>query len=127
LPGTPGARPFHDFDARSRELAESAVACIGAAIEKVLAAAKLSLAEIDWVVVHQPNGALLQTLVDSLGIDPAKLVNIVREIGSVGSVSVPFCLDRLLRTRPVAPGQRILMASVGAGTAYGAVLYEIGA
>ena len=26
LPGTPGARPFHDFDARSRELTDSAVA-----------------------------------------------------------------------------------------------------
>lgn len=126
LPGTPDSRAFHDFDARSRELSESAVACIKAATGMVLGTAGLSLSNIDWVVLHQPNGPLFQLLVDSLGVDPARTVNIVREIGSVGSVSVPWCLDRLLRSRPVAPGQRILLASVGAGTAYGAILYEVG-
>jgi 3-oxoacyl-(acyl-carrier-protein) synthase III len=127
LPGTPDARPYHDFDARSGELAESAVASIRGATEKVLAAARLSLGDIDWIVVHQPNGSLYQAVLESLGVDPARTLNVVREIGSVGAVSVPFCLDRLLRTRPVRAGQRILMASVGAGTSYGAILYEVGA
>ena len=126
LPGTPGARGFHDFDARSRELAESAVSCMQAAIDDVLKRGRVSLQQVEWVVLHQPNGSLFALLLERLGIDPARTVNVVREIGSVGSASVPFALDRLLRSRNVRPGERILMASVGAGTAYGAILYEAG-
>jgi 3-oxoacyl-(acyl-carrier-protein) synthase III len=127
LPGTPGQRPFHDFDARSQQLAESAVACIGAAIDRVLGLSGLSMGEVDWIVLHQPNGAMLDQIVDRLGIDPTRTLNVVRDIGSVGAASVPSGLDRLLRDQPVRTGQRILMASVGAGTAYGAILYEVGA
>jgi 3-oxoacyl-(acyl-carrier-protein) synthase III len=126
LPGTPGARGFHDFDARSHELTESAVACIGAAIDDVLKKVRMSLADVPWVVVHQPNGSLFASLLERLGVDPARTINVVREIGSVGAASVAFGLDRLLRSRTFQPGERILIASVGAGTAYGALLYEVG-
>jgi 3-oxoacyl-(acyl-carrier-protein) synthase III len=127
LPGTPGQRPFHDFDARSQELAESAVACMGAAIDRVLSQSGLSMGEIDWMVLHQPNGSLFAQVVERLGIDPDRTLNVVRDTGSVGSASVPTILDRLFRERTIRAGQRILMASVGAGTAYGAILYEAGA
>ena len=125
LPGTAGARPFHDFDARNRELTESALHCFRASTGAVLAAAGLGLAEVDWVVFHQPNGNLLRALLQALEVPAEKTVSVVEEIGSVGSASVPSALDRLLRTRPVRSGQRILMASVGAGTAYGALLYQV--
>jgi len=123
--GSPGARPYHDFDARSSELADSALACIGAAIDDVLQSAAISLSDVDWVVLHQPNGSLYALLLDELGIDRRRTVNVVRDIGSVGAASVPFALDRLLRGATVTAGQRILMASVGAGTAYGAILYQV--
>ena len=125
LPGTPGARPYHDFDARSRELLDSALASIGAAVNEVLARAALPLSAVDWFVLHQPNGSMYARLVEALGIDFSRTVNVVRDLGSLGCASVPTGLDRLFRTRPVESGQRILLASVGAGTAYGAALYEV--
>ena len=127
LPGSPGHRPYHDFDARSQELTDSAVACIGASIDRALMRSGLSMGEIDWIVLHQPNGTMFEQVVASLGIDATRTLNVVREIGSVGAASVPTGLDRLLRSGTVRPGQRILMASVGAGTAYGAIVYEAGA
>jgi 3-oxoacyl-(acyl-carrier-protein) synthase III len=126
VPGTPDARPFHDFDARTHEIADTAIACVKSATDEVLRATGMALSDVDWIVLHQPNGSLYQTFLDALRIDPNKTVNVVRDIGSVGSASVPWCLDRLLRERPVSPGQRILMASVGAGTTYGAIIYEVG-
>jgi len=126
IPGAAGARPYHDFDARTRDLTESAFTCIGKSINQVLATAELSLEQIDWVLVHQPNGSLFQELIRALRISPEKTVPIVREVGSIGSASVPTSLDRLMRTRPIQKGHRILMASVGAGTSYGAIVYEVG-
>ena len=53
------------------------------------------------------------------------MVPIVSEVGSVVSASLPVSLDRLLRTREVKPGARILMIGVGSGLAYGALLFRV--
>jgi len=93
--------------------------------EAVLAQCGARLADIDWVLPHQPNGSMLDTIVETLGIDLARVVRVVDEVGSVVAASVPISLDRLMRTRPVKPGDRILMIGVGSGLAYGAILYRV--
>jgi 3-oxoacyl-[acyl-carrier-protein] synthase III len=80
----------------------------------------------EWVLPHPPNGAMLDRILDAFCLDPARVVRVVDEVGSVGAASIPVSLDRLLRTRPVRPGDRILMAGIGAGIARGAVLYRVG-
>ena len=50
----------------------------------------------------------------------------VRDVGSVAAVSIPYSLDLLMRTGKVRPGDRILMVGVGAGVSYGALLYQVG-
>ncbi len=125
LPGTPGARAFHDFDARSKELTDSAVAAFRHTTGVVLQQAGLTMADVDWVVFHQPNGPLHRQLLQALDVPEARTVSVVERLGSVGSASVPSALDQLLRTRDVRLGQRLLLASVGAGTAMGAILFEM--
>jgi len=83
------------------------------------------IAAVDWVLPHQPNGSMLDTMVQTLGIDRARFVPVVGEVGSIVSASIPTSLDRLMRTRPVKPGDRILMIGVGSGLAYGAILYRV--
>ncbi|MGZ3461658.1 MAG: 3-oxoacyl-[acyl-carrier-protein] synthase III C-terminal domain-containing protein, partial [Archangium sp.] len=103
-----------------------AIAALVSATQAVLARAGLSLAEVEWVLPHQPNGAMLQLLTRTLEVEPARVVPVVHEAGSVGAASIPLSLDRLLRTRPVRAGDRILMVGVGAGVSHGAVLYRVG-
>lgn len=83
------------------------------------------LANVDWVLPHQPNGSMLDTMVETLGIDRDRFVRVVDDVGSIVSASVPASLDRLMRTRPVKPGDRILMIGVGSGLAYGAILHRV--
>jgi 3-oxoacyl-[acyl-carrier-protein] synthase III len=92
----------------------------------VLGDAGLAMSQIEWFLPHQPNGELFKLLVRTLEVDPARTVPVVQDIGSVGAAAVATSLDRLMRTRTVAPGAHVLMASVGAGTAYGALLYREG-
>jgi 3-oxoacyl-[acyl-carrier-protein] synthase III len=92
----------------------------------VLGAAGVALADVEWLVLHQPNGSLLDTVTNALGLDRGRMTNVVREVGSVGAASIPIGLDRILRSGRVAPGHRILMAGVGAGASYGAVLVRVG-
>lgn len=121
-----GRKEFIQMHGTAADIAEIAMSALRRGLDGLLERAGVRLAEIEWVVVHQPNGAMFDAILDDLGIDPARTVRVVDEIGSVAAVAIPFSLDRLRRTRPVRAGDRILMLGVGGGISYGATLYRVG-
>lgn len=125
-PGLTGGREPIRFADSNREMTSAAVAALVAAARGALAEAGLALDEIEWVVPHQPNGAMLDHLVQQLGVREERLVRVVHEIGSVGAASMGVGLDRLRRERTIRSGHRILMIGVGAGMAYGALVHRVG-
>jgi 3-oxoacyl-[acyl-carrier-protein] synthase III len=92
---------------------------------RVLEDAGLTLDEVQWVCPHQPNGTMLERIISDLGVDPSRVVLVVREVGSVGAASIPLALERLWSQGRVRRGDRILMVGVGAGMASGAVLFQV--
>ena len=125
-PQMTGETPRIVFESTNAELAGLATEALARSARLTLAEAGLEMNEIDWVVPHQPNGRMLDKIVEHLGVAPECLVRVVHEIGSVGAASVPVSLDRLMRERPVEAGHHVLMLGVGAGMAYGAILLRIG-
>jgi 3-oxoacyl-(acyl-carrier-protein) synthase III len=116
---------YVQFNVSNREMGSIVLEGMRRIVEDLRERYGLSMADMDWVVPHQPNGVMLAAIVDELAIDPAKVVATVAEVGSIVAASIPVCLDRLLRTRPVRPGDRILMLGVGSGVAYGGVIYRV--
>jgi 3-oxoacyl-(acyl-carrier-protein) synthase III len=125
-PSLTSKREYVQFRKNSAEIFEIAFRAMRAGVEAVLDRARVRLEDVEWVLPHQPNGAMTRLLVERLGVDPRRMVVVVDQVGSVASASIPLSLDWLLRTRPVRSGDRILMAGVGAGVSYGAVLYRVG-
>src|SRR5438093_5699450 len=125
-PGLTGRRETTRFTSSSRHITELAIEGFRTGIETVLSEAGVALGEVEWIVLHQPNGSLLRVVTEALGLDPARMINVVREVGSIGAASIPTGLDRLLRSGRVQAGDRILMAGVGAGASYGAMLVRVG-
>lgn len=115
-----------EFTASNDRMAAEAIDAVRRSADAVLHEARLAIGDVHWVLPHQPNGALLAAIVAELGVAQDRVVPVVAEIGSVGAVSIPVSLDRLLRTRPVRTGDLILMIGVGAGLSYGAILYQHG-
>ena len=115
------------FGLANKGITEVAVAAIQRSARSVLDATGVGLDDVDWVVPHQPNGPMLQKILATLDVDPSRVVPNVEELGSLGVASMPVGLDRLLRTRDVRAGHRILLVGVGAGMSYGAALYRLGA
>ncbi len=113
---------FTDHNATiEREAIEALAKCISVVLDR----AALRLEDMQWVLPHQPNGTLLRKIVDEFHLPEDKMVPVAQEIGSTGSVAIPFSLDRLMRTRDVQPGDRVLFAGVGGGISYGAMIYEV--
>jgi 3-oxoacyl-(acyl-carrier-protein) synthase III len=125
-PSLTSKREYIQFAKSNLEIFEIAFRAMSAGINGVLDRARLSIDEIEWVLPHQPNGAMVDLMIARLGIDPARMVRVVQDIGSVASASIPVSLDRLMRSKKPRAGDRILMAGVGGGVSFGAMLYRIG-
>jgi 3-oxoacyl-(acyl-carrier-protein) synthase III len=115
------------FAATQDALTQLAAEALGTMARRVLDEAGLTLKDVAWVCPHQPNGTMLERLVLTLGVDPSRVVPVVRETGSVGAASIPLALERLWSQGRVRHGDRILLLGVGAGMASGAMLLQVGA
>ena len=124
-PGRTLERETVVFAASNRRITAVALDAVERCAREVVERAGLTLAEIDWLVPHQPNGRMVDELLKRLNLPSDRFVRVVDEIGSVAGASIPYGLDALRRQRSVAPGDRILMAGVGAGMAYGAVVFQV--
>jgi 3-oxoacyl-[acyl-carrier-protein] synthase III len=114
------------FGISNQAMSDGAVGKIVDSTRRVLAEASLRIEDVAWVLPHQPNGTMLEGIIAALGVDRARIVPVVQEIGSVACASIAVSLDRLMRTRPVAPGDHVLMTGVGSGVSWGAILYRVG-
>jgi 3-oxoacyl-(acyl-carrier-protein) synthase III len=124
--GLTGKRETFDFASSNQRMSEHAIAAIRRSTQGVLEQSGLGLADVHWVLPHQPNGSMLRAIIRELGVDRSRVLDIVTDVGSVGAASIPISLDRLLRSDRVEPGQRLLMVGVGAGISCGAILLQIG-
>jgi 3-oxoacyl-(acyl-carrier-protein) synthase III len=125
-PQLTGQREYAQFRGNNVEMLLLAMRTLEKGLTGLLERSTVALRDIEWIVFHQGNGAMLDFMLSELRLDPARVIRVVDEVGGVTSACIPLCLDRLFRTRPVRPGDRILMAGIGGGVSYGATLYRVG-
>jgi 3-oxoacyl-(acyl-carrier-protein) synthase III len=126
-PQLTGAPTYARFERTSAESTAIAMGALQAGLEGLLARAEVALGDIEWIVPHQGNGVMLDAIIAGLGLDPARVVRVVDEVGALASACIPLALDRLRASGVLRPGDRILLAGLGSGISYGAILYRVGA
>ena len=90
------------------------------------AAAGVALADVDVFVYHQANTRILASLADRLGLDPARVIDCIAELGNTSAASVPLALAWARRDGRLAPGMRVLLAAAGSGFTWGGAVIEWG-
>jgi 3-oxoacyl-[acyl-carrier-protein] synthase III len=114
------------FEQTSRGIGALALEGLGRCVDAVFARAGLTMADVAWVVPHQPNGVLLAAIAERFGIAAEKTVPVVNEVGNVGSASVAVGLDRLMQERRPRADDVVLLMGVGSGLSFAAMLYRVG-
>jgi 3-oxoacyl-[acyl-carrier-protein] synthase III len=94
--------------------------------EQALAAADLTLDEIDLFVYHQANGRILKAVGERLGLPQDRVVDCIEQLGNTSAASIPLALDTAERDGRLVDGMRLLLGSVGAGFTWGATVVEWG-
>ena len=96
-----------------------AVKVLEESARETVAAADMTLADIDWLIPHQANVRILEATARKLGFGPEKLVVTVDHHGNTSAASVPLALDEFVRAGRIRPGQRLLLQGVGGGFTWG--------
>ena len=99
-----------------------AVRVLDEVARETLAAADMTVSDVDWLIPHQANVRILDATARKLGLPPEKLVVTVDHHGNTSAASVPLALDEFIRGGRIRPGHRVLMEGVGGGFTWGATL-----
>lgn len=93
---------------------------------EAVAAAGLTLEEIDLFVYHQANGRIVRAVGERLELDTARVVDCIEKTGNMSAASIPFALDAARRDGRLRPGARVLLSAFGAGFTWGGGVIEWG-
>jgi 3-oxoacyl-[acyl-carrier-protein] synthase-3 len=103
-----------------------AVRVLDEVARETLAAAKMAIEDIDWLIPHQANVRILDATARRIGLPQEKLVVTVDHHGNTSAASVPLALDEFVRAGRIRAGHRVLMQGVGGGFTWGATLATMG-
>lgn len=89
-------------------------------------AAGVTFEDIDLFVYHQANARIVKAVGERLGLPAERVVDCIECFGNTSAASIPLALDWAEREGRLRPGSRALLAAVGAGFTWGAVVAEWG-
>lgn len=91
-------------------------------VQTVLGRNDMQVKDIDWLVPHQANMRIINSVADEIKIDPAKVMINIMRYGNTTAGTLPLCLweweDKLRK------GDRVILTAFGGGFTWGAVLIK---
>lgn len=104
------------------EVYKFAVRAIPKVTKQALSESGLALDDVDWLVPHQANQRITDTVGERLGIPHDHVVSSIENTGNTSTASIPIALDTLLASGELHKGDVIAFVGFGAGLTYGAAI-----
>jgi 3-oxoacyl-[acyl-carrier-protein] synthase-3 len=93
-------------------------------IKKMLAHTGETLAGVDYVVFHQANRLINETLRKMLKLEPEKVPYSIREFGNTSGASVPLTMIAALKEPLSTSKKKLLLSAFGVGLSWGSAVVE---
>ncbi len=77
--------------------------------------AGISLAEVDYFIIHQANERITMAIADRLGFPKEKFLSNIADCGNTSAASIPILLSQSFKNKIILKGPKILMIGFGSG------------
>lgn len=104
------------------EVFKFAVRVIPRATQQALSEAGHTVDDLTWLVPHQANKRILDTVEERLGIEDARVFSNLERTGNTSAASIPLALDDLYTGGHLSPGDLLALVGFGAGLTWGAAV-----
>jgi 3-oxoacyl-[acyl-carrier-protein] synthase-3 len=107
---------------KGREIFRHAVRTLTECCHEALKANNVESSQVDWVVPHQANVRILDSVAEYFGIPKEKVIVSLNETGNTSAASIPLAFYMAVKEGKIKRGQMILLAAFGAGLTSGSAL-----
>ncbi|MCU0605864.1 MAG: ketoacyl-ACP synthase III [Candidatus Edwardsbacteria bacterium] len=112
------------FTMNGREVYNTGTKVLSQAITQVLSDTNLRIADIDYMIPHQPSIAILKKTAEMIGLPFEKVMTNMDRYANTSGGTIPILLDEVNRSGKLSPGTLVLFAAVGSGWTWGASIIK---
>lgn len=105
---------------------KSAVVGMADVSAEIMERNNLTSDDIAWLVPHQANLRIIDATARRMGLDPSKVIINIDKFGNTTAGTIPICLSELHHEGKLKYGDKVILASFGAGFTWGSILLTWG-
>ncbi|MDR1433167.1 MAG: ketoacyl-ACP synthase III [Puniceicoccales bacterium] len=114
----------HFFKMKGRDVFREAIRIMEGCAREILQRNGMTVADIDFVVLHQANLRIIEALQERLKIPDEKVCITVDKYGNTSGSSCLIAIDTFARSGRIRSGSKILSVGFGAGLTWGAAILK---
>jgi len=117
---------FSPIQMNGQEVYKFAVREVPIILEKLFNKIHYTSDEVDWLVLHQANQRILDSVGDRLKIPREKILSNLEKYGNTSAATIPLVIDEAIRNNKIKQNDIIATSGFGAGLSWGAALIKWG-
>jgi len=117
---------FSSIQMNGQEVYKFAVREVPIILEKLFKKINYTSDEVDWLVLHQANQRILDSVGERLKIPREKILSNLEKYGNTSAATIPLVMDEAIRNNRIKQNDIIATSGFGAGLSWGAALIKWG-
>ncbi len=117
---------FSSIQMNGQEVYKFAVREVPIILKKLFRKTNYSSDQVDWLVLHQANQRILDSVGDRLKIAKEKILSNLEKYGNTSAATIPLVMDEAIRKNRIKQNDIIAISGFGAGLSWGAALIKWG-
>lgn len=110
-----------------REVFKFAARVLFQSTQTVVGKANLTLDDIDLLIPHQANARIIDSAIQTLGLDRQKVFVNLHKYGNTSAASIPIALVEAIEEGRIRAGSKLALISFGAGLTWASAVVQWGA
>ena len=117
---------FSQIQMNGQEVYKFAVREVPIILKKLFRKTNYSSDQVDWLVLHQANQRILDSVGDRLKIPKERILSNLEKYGNTSAATIPLVIDEAIRKNRIKQNDIIATSGFGAGLSWGAALIKWG-
>ena len=117
---------FNPILMNGQEVYKFAVREVPLVIDELLKKTNYDSHQVDWLLLHQANQRILDSVGDRLKFDKEKILSNLQNYGNTSAATIPLMIDEAIKNNMIKENDIIATSGFGAGLSWGSALIKWG-